>query len=84
MKWKKWRIIDLFGNYFRPAQAILFATISGIAGLSILYFQVNEVTAALGAANLVLYTLIYTPMKRYSILNTWVGAVGKFTIFRSC
>lgn len=41
-----------------------------------LYYGVNPVTAALGAANLILYTSIYTPMKRISILNTWVGSVG--------
>ncbi|XP_015110277.1 protoheme IX farnesyltransferase, mitochondrial [Diachasma alloeum] len=65
----------LVRGHVTPAHAIAFATISGITGLSILYFTVNGLTAALGAANLVLYTLIYTPMKRVSILNTWVGSV---------
>lgn len=55
-----------------------FAAASGIAGLSMLYCEVNGVTAALGATNLVLYTLIYTPMKRISIANTWVGSVGEY------
>ena len=36
---------------------------------------VNPLTAALGLGNIVLYTLVYTPMKRTSIANTWVGAV---------
>ncbi|XP_046825484.1 protoheme IX farnesyltransferase, mitochondrial isoform X2 [Vespa crabro] len=58
-----------------PAHAVLFATVSGITGLFILYSQVNAITAMLGAVNLILYTLIYTPMKRISILNTWVGSV---------
>jgi len=35
---------------------------------------VNGFTAALGAANLILYTSIYTPMKRISISNTWIGS----------
>ncbi|XP_043282192.1 protoheme IX farnesyltransferase, mitochondrial isoform X2 [Venturia canescens] len=65
----------LVRGYLTPAQAIILAATSGIVGLSILYFQVNGLTAGLGAANLVLYTIIYTPMKRYSISNTWVGAV---------
>lgn len=56
---------------------MLFATVSGITGLFILYSQVNDITAMLGAVNLILYTLIYTPMKRISILNTWVGSIGK-------
>lgn len=62
-------------GHLSPGCAVLFATISGITGLSILYSQVNPVTALLGTINLVLYTLIYTPMKRVSILNTWVGSI---------
>ncbi|XP_057322148.1 protoheme IX farnesyltransferase, mitochondrial [Microplitis mediator] len=65
----------LVRGHLTPGQAIIFAGVSGVAGLSLLYFQVNGLTAALGAANLVLYTLIYTPMKRYSICNTWVGSI---------
>ncbi|XP_076286766.1 cytochrome c oxidase assembly factor 10 isoform X2 [Lasioglossum baleicum] len=65
----------LVRGYLTPGHAIMFATVSGISGLSLLYSEVNGLTAALGAANLVLYTLIYTPMKRISILNTWVGSI---------
>lgn len=36
---------------------------------------VNPLTAALGVFNLALYTAVYTPMKRLSIANTWVGSV---------
>ncbi|XP_073824873.1 cytochrome c oxidase assembly factor 10 [Musca autumnalis] len=60
-----------------PLHAMGFALVSGAAGLSILYYGVNGLTAALGLSNFILYTSIYTPMKRISILNTWVGsAVG--------
>ncbi|KOB77378.1 Uncharacterized protein OBRU01_04200, partial [Operophtera brumata] len=34
-----------------------------------------RLTSALGATNLILYTSVYTPMKRMSILNTWLGSV---------
>lgn len=37
----------------------------------------NGLTAVLGGLNLLLYTCVYTPMKRRSIANTWVGSVGK-------
>ena len=40
-----------------------------------LFTLVNPVTAALGFANIILYAGVYTPMKRMSIANTWVGAV---------
>lgn len=57
--------------------AIGFATATSATGLGLLYFGVNPLTAALGAGNLILYTSVYTPMKRMSILNTWLGSVGK-------
>lgn len=62
--------------FFRPIHALSFAAVSGTLGLVTLFYGVNPVTAALGAANLILYTSIYTPMKRISILNTWVGSIG--------
>lgn len=64
-------------SLFSPLHALTFAAACSVLGLSTLYWGVNGLTAALGATNLVLYTLVYTPMKRISILNTWVGAVGK-------
>lgn len=64
-------------NYYRPAHAIGFAAATSATGLGLLYFGVNPLTAALGAGNLFLYTSVYTPMKRMSILNTWLGSVGK-------
>lgn len=56
--------------------AVGVAAASGIGGVSLLYFGVNGICASLGALTLFLYTLVYTPMKRTSILNTWVGSVG--------
>lgn len=58
-----------------------FATASGLTGLSMLYFGVNGLTAALGLTNLILYTSIYTPLKRISIVNTWVGSIGIYLPF---
>jgi protoheme IX farnesyltransferase len=55
---------------------MLFATATSLSGVCILNYGVNSLTAALGLANFILYTSIYTPMKRMSILNTWVGSVG--------
>lgn len=58
-----------------PFHAWSFASVTGLAGVGILAAAVNPLTAALGAANLVLYASVYTPMKRMSIANTWVGAI---------
>lgn len=59
-----------------PLHAVGFAAVASASGLAVLYYGVNGLTAGLGLANLILYTSIYTPMKRYSILNTWVGSIG--------
>lgn len=65
----------LVKGLLEPYHAIGFASITATTGLSMLYFGVNPLTAALGATNLILYTSVYTPMKRISIANTWVGSV---------
>ena len=58
-----------------PLHAVTFAFTTGSVGLAILWLGVNPLTAGLGMANLMLYTMVYTPMKRLSIANTWLGSV---------
>lgn len=65
----------LVKGHLSRLHAVGFALGASSIGVGMLYFGVNELTAFLGAANLILYTSIYTPMKRYSILNTWVGSL---------
>merc|ERR1719423_600012 len=55
--------------------AATFSAVLATSSTALLYTLVNPITAALSLFNLVLYTSVYTPMKRYSILNTWVGSV---------
>ena len=55
--------------------AILFAIGTGATGVAALYFGTNPTVAALGAFNIFLYAGVYTPMKRISVINTWVGAL---------
>lgn len=40
-----------------------------------LLLQVNALTATLGLITVILYAAVYTPMKRWSSLNTLVGAI---------
>jgi heme o synthase len=58
-----------------PTAASLFAFSTGTVGLSLLYLGTNPTVAVLSALNIFLYAGIYTPMKRVSVLNTWVGAI---------
>ena len=58
-----------------PLHAVSFAAVAGASGALVLATQVNVVAASLRVANLLLYTCVYTPMKRVSVVNTWVGSV---------
>ncbi|KAL4691711.1 hypothetical protein H8957_017303, partial [Semnopithecus entellus] len=58
-----------------PLLAVSFATCCAVPGVAILTWGVNPLTGALGLFNIFLYTCCYTPLKRISIVNTWVGAV---------
>ena len=55
--------------------ALIWAVGAGLVGCASLYSFTNSTTAALGAANIVLYAGIYTPLKQVSMWNTWVGAL---------
>lgn len=61
--------------FFSPLLAVTFATCCAVPGIALLTWGVNPLTGALGAFNIFLYTCCYTPLKRISIANTWVGAV---------
>ena len=58
-----------------PQTVLIFGGACSVAGLVYLALAVNLLTALLGAATLVSYVFIYTPLKRVTWLNTAVGAV---------
>ncbi|KAI6191301.1 Heme O synthase [Aphelenchoides bicaudatus] len=58
-----------------PLDAIIFASGSALVGGAILYSGCNLLTASLGLLNIFLYSGVYTPMKRYHVGCTWVGAL---------
>jgi protoheme IX farnesyltransferase len=57
------------------SEAVAFAALTGATGVAYLALLVNVVTAALAAATLLSYALIYTPLKRRTPLATLFGAV---------
>ena len=65
----------LVRGHLSTLHAATFAAVMAATSTAFLYILVNPVTAALSFGNLLLYTCVYTPMKRYSIANTWVGSV---------
>jgi len=58
-----------------PLDALLFAGTTALTGGAILTAGCNPITATLGLLNIALYAGVYTPMKRYHVGCTWVGAL---------
>ena len=56
-------------------EALAFAAVLAVAGVTYLVVFVNLLTAGLGLATLLAYVLVYTPLKRHTNLATIVGAV---------
>jgi protoheme IX farnesyltransferase len=58
-----------------PNEAWVFCVVLGIAGLSLLAYYFNPLTAALSLLSLILYGFIYTPLKTISPICVAVGAI---------
>jgi protoheme IX farnesyltransferase len=54
---------------------LMFGGACACLGMLYLAFAVNLLTALLGAATLVSYLFVYTPLKRVTTLNTAIGAI---------
>jgi heme o synthase len=58
-----------------PGLAHALGLLWAAAGLGVLAWKSGTTACALTAFTLVSYLLVYTPMKRFTPLSTWVGAV---------
>jgi protoheme IX farnesyltransferase len=58
-----------------PAAALWFSTITSALAVPLLTFAVNPLTGLLSAVSLVMYVMMYTPLKRRSTAALFVGAV---------
>jgi heme o synthase len=56
-------------------QATTAALLWGGVGVGTLWYGTDPLTTLLGASNILLYAGIYTPLKPYTIVNTWIGAI---------
>jgi protoheme IX farnesyltransferase len=57
------------------AEALLVCTILGVAGVFILTYFMNLTSGILGLLAILLYTLVYTPLKRKTPFAVFVGAI---------
>jgi protoheme IX farnesyltransferase len=58
-----------------PAVALWFGVAQAAVAVPLLTFGANPLTGFLGALALILYVLVYTPLKRYTIHALLIGAV---------
>ena len=74
-KMRRTRLRPLPDGRVTPAEARLFGIVLSVAGLGLLAGRANLLSALLALASLVVYLVIYTPMKRRTPLATLLGAV---------
>ena len=55
--------------------ALVFGIVISITGTTTLWLSLNALTAALGLLTLFSYILVYTPLKKITIANTWFGGI---------
>ena len=56
-------------------EALMVCIITGLVGVFILWYYTNLASAVLGLLAILLYTLVYTPMKRKSPIAVFIGAI---------
>jgi protoheme IX farnesyltransferase len=72
---RRTRLRPLPDGRLTPDEARIFGLVLAATGLVLLAFTANLAAAGLAGATLVIYLIVYTPMKRHSSLATLVGAV---------
>jgi protoheme IX farnesyltransferase len=55
-------------------EAFVFCTICGITGTILLWIYTNPLSGILGFISIILYAVVYTPLKRVTPLSVFVGA----------
>lgn len=59
----------------KPAEGLTASLIMGLTGSFLLWYFVNPLSGYLSFVSLLLYTIVYTPLKRVTPLSVFVGAV---------
>ncbi len=72
---RRTRLRPLPDGRLQPGESLIFASATAGAGLLILAFGANVLSATVAFATLVTYVVIYTPLKRVSSFATVVGAI---------
>lgn len=58
----------------QPGEAWLFAIVTGITGVMLMWYYFNLLSALLGLFSLIIYAFVYTPLKKINSISVLVGA----------
>ncbi|MFT6814843.1 MAG: protoheme IX farnesyltransferase [Sphingobacteriales bacterium] len=58
-----------------PSEAAIVSLLAAFTGIAILFTSVNAFSALLGTIALLLYVVVYTPLKKHTSLAVFVGAI---------
>ncbi len=71
---KRTRTRPIPSGVISPASAMVFSTICSVAGLMLLA-SIDSLTCVLAALTYVVYTVLYTPMKKKTWMAMFIGAI---------
>lgn len=57
-----------------PTGALVYCTLSGISGTVLLWVYTNPLCGILGFISIILYAIVYTPLKRVTPFSVFIGA----------
>src|SRR5260221_625236 len=63
------------GGRMNVSEGIISSLLMGTAGVLLLWIYINPLTGFLSLISLLLYTLLYTPLKKITPLAVFVGAI---------
>lgn len=63
-------------NRMSVTEGLIAAIIAGLVGVYLLGTYLNQLSAILALAGLVIYAFAYTPLKKLNEVSVWVGAVA--------
>ena len=62
-------------NEIPLTKAIIFGLLCSLVGPTVIWLKINMLCSVISFSTIFIYVFIYTPLKRYSTLNTIVGAI---------
>lgn len=68
------RLRPLPTNNLSSAEALIFCSVSGLVGTILLWVLTNPLSGIIGFVSILLYALVYTPLKRVTPFSVFIGA----------